>query len=323
MKATEQYGADVLRLYVASMDYSDDIRISERGIKEMSEAYRKIRNTFRYLLGNLEDYKSFEPESVPAQTLHEIDRWALGQLNSVIRDVRASYAAFEFYKVYQRIYQFCSVTLSSLYLDVLKDRLYAEDPLGPHRRAAQFVLAKLHRDLVRLLAPLIPHTAEELWDFLPVANKLSSVHLSEWPEAEPVWDNPERDAKWIQLLRIRDLVLIVLEGMRANKVIGSSQAASVSIACFKPGQAQEFEAYKSLLTELCNVSEITIIDKSAMGAGFGSESESYGAVVSADKSPYDKCERCWNLRATVGQNAVHPTLCERCVGVVNTSNSQL
>ncbi len=322
VKATEQYGADVLRLYVASMDYSDDIRISERGIKEMSEAYRKIRNTFRYLLGNLEDYTCFDPESVPAATLHEIDRWALGQLNSLIRDVRASYAVFEFYKVYQRIYQFCSVTLSSLYLDVLKDRLYAEDSRGPHRRAAQFVLAKLHRDLVRLLAPLIPHTAEEIWDFLPVEDKLSSVHLAEWPEADPVWDDPARDAKWSQLLRIRDLVLIVLEGMRANKVIGSSQAASVSITCRKPGHAQELEACKSLLTELCNVSEITIIDESSRGLGFGLETESYGAVFSAGRSPYDKCERCWNLRATVGQDAGHPTLCDRCVGVVNGLNAQ-
>src|SRR5262249_17231077 len=126
VKATEQYGADVLRLYVASMDYADDVRMSERGIKEMSEAYRKVRNTFRYLLGNLEDYAKFDTATVSPETLHAIDRWALGQLNGVIRDVRAAYEAFEFYRVYQRIYQFCSVELSSMYLDVLKDRLYAE-----------------------------------------------------------------------------------------------------------------------------------------------------------------------------------------------------
>ena len=167
VKATEQYGADVLRLMVASMDYADDIRISERGIKEMSEAYRKIRNTFRYLLGNLEDYAGFDPASVDPATLHEIDRWALGQLNQVIRDVMAAYERFEFYRVYQRIYQFFSVELSSFYLDVLKDRLYAEAAAGPDRRAAQFVLARLHDALTRLLAPIIPHTAEESWDYLP------------------------------------------------------------------------------------------------------------------------------------------------------------
>ena len=167
VKATEQYGADVLRLYVASLDYADDVRMSERGIKEMSEAYRKIRNTFRYLLGNLEDYAKFDPARSLPSTLHEIDRWALGQLNQVIRDVREAYEQFEFYRVYQRIYQFCAVDLSSFYLDVLKDRLYAESPDGPDRRAAQFVLARLHDALTRLLAPIIPHTAEELWDFLP------------------------------------------------------------------------------------------------------------------------------------------------------------
>ena len=163
------YGADVLRLYVGSMDYANDISVSEQGIKEMSEAYRKIRNTFRYLLGNLEDYQRFDPDCVDLGELHEIDRWALGQLNKVIRDVRAAYERFEFYRVYQRIYQFCAVELSSFYLDVLKDRLYAEAPAGPDRRAAQFVLAALHDHLTRLLAPIIPHTADELWDYRPAA----------------------------------------------------------------------------------------------------------------------------------------------------------
>src|SRR4051794_17512450 len=169
VKATEQYGADVLRLYVASLDYADDVRMSDRGIKEMSEAYRKIRNTFRYLLGNLEDYARFDPARVAPEALHEIDRWALGQLNRVIKDVRAAYEQFEFYRVYQRIYQFCTVELSSFYLDVLKDRLSAEAPEGPDPRPAQFGLARLHDPLTRLLAPIIPHTAEEIWDLIPVS----------------------------------------------------------------------------------------------------------------------------------------------------------
>ncbi len=169
-KMTSKYGADVLRLYVASMDYADDISVSERGIKEMSEAYRKIRNTFRYLLGNLEDYERFDPTCRrPGRACTRSTAGLLGQLNQVIRDVRAAYERFEFYRVYQRIYQFCAVELSSFYLDVLKDRLYAEAPDGPDRRAAQFVLARLHDHLTRLLAPIIPHTAEELWDYLPGA----------------------------------------------------------------------------------------------------------------------------------------------------------
>src|SRR5262249_32933626 len=232
VKATEQYGADVLRLYVASLDYADDVRMSERGIKEMSEAYRKIRNTFRYLLGNLGDYARFDPATVAPGTLHEIDRWALAQLNRVIRDVRAAYEQFEFYRVYQRIYQFCAVELSSFYLDVLKDRLYAEHPEGADRRAAQFVLARLHDGLTRLLAPIIPHTAEELWDFIPRTQRSgvpASVHLTEWPEADPAWDDAERDAVWTDLLAVRTEILRELEKLRAAKLIGSAQEASVHI----------------------------------------------------------------------------------------------
>ncbi len=222
----ERYGADVLRLYVASMDYADDISISERGIKEMSEAYRKVRNTFRYMLGNLEDYQGFDPSDVDPASLHEIDAWMLGQLNGVIRDARAAYESFEFYRVYQRIYQFCAVELSSFYLDVLKDRLYAELPAGPERRAAQFVLARLHDNLTRLLAPIIPHTAEESWDYRNRAGKsekTSSVHLTEFPETDPRWDDPERADRWTEVLALREQVLGALEGLRKNKQIGSAR----------------------------------------------------------------------------------------------------
>ena len=225
MKATAQYGADVLRLMVASMDYADDIRISERGIKETSESYRKIRNTFRYLLGNLEDYARFDPASFDAAWLHEIDRWALGQLNQVIRDVTAAYERFEFYRVCQRIYQFVSVELSSLYLDVLKDRLYAESADSPGRRAAQFVLARLHDGLTRLLAPILPHTAEESWDYLPATpDKQVSVHLADFPGPDPRWDDSSRDARWETLLEVRATVLRALEGLRKDKTIGTPRS---------------------------------------------------------------------------------------------------
>ena len=313
VKATEQYGADVLRLYVASMDYANDIRISEGGIKEMSEAYRKIRNTFRYMLGNLEDYAKFDPASVPMESLHEIDLWALGQLNALIRDVRSAYEVFEFYKVYQRIYQFCSVTLSSLYLDVLKDRLYAEAPLGPHRRAAQFVLAKLHDTLVKLLAPIIPHTAEELWGFLPDGpGKLESAHLAEWPEADPRWDDAERDARWEFLLDdVRETAMIAIEGMRKEKLIGSAQAAELTITAFQKDRVELLNASRELLTTLCMVADVTIVD----GSADASDQKATPTVI-AKKTEFERCERCWNHRASVGKSASHPTLCERCVGVI-------
>ena len=301
VKSTEQYGADVLRLYVASLDYSNDVRMSERGIKEMSEAYRKIRNTFRYLLGNLEDYRDFDPTTVDPSTLHEIDRWALGQLNKVIRDVTAASEAFEFYRVFQRIYQFCSVDLSSFYLDVLKDRLYAELPTGPDRRAAQFVLARLHNILTRLLAPILPHTAEELWDLIPDhGGKPASVHLADWPDADPRWDDPDLQARWEQLRELRVSVLSALETLRKDKVIGSSQEATVEFGA-NPAFDPDF------LATLFIVSQVKVTDSQV--------------PMKTVPSPYAKCERCWNLRPTVGQDAEHPTLCDRCARVVSTLNA--
>jgi isoleucyl-tRNA synthetase len=305
VKATDQYGADVLRLYVASLDYADDVRMSERGIKETSEAYRKIRNTFRYFLGNVEDYAKFDPTTVDLNTLHEIDRWALAQLNEVIVDVTKAFDEFEFYKAYQRIYQFCSVDLSSVYLDVLKDRLYAELPLGPDRRAAQYVLAQLHSVLARLLAPLMPHTSEEIWDVLPASSgKVASVHLADWPVANPSWNDAKVEELVEKLLEVRSLVFVTLEGMRKNKVIGSNQEATVTITA-PVDQATFLQSHLDLLTTLCIVSELKIV------AGDKLE-------VTAEKSTQAKCERCWNFRASVGQNTEHPTLCSRCATVIKT-----
>jgi isoleucyl-tRNA synthetase len=309
VKATEQYGAEVLRLLVASMDYADDIRISERGIKEMSEGYRKIRNTFRYLLGNLEDYARFDPSAVAPATLHEIDRWVLGQLNKLIRDVVAAYERFEFYRVYQRVYQFVSVELSSFYLDVLKDRLYADAAAGPDRRAAQFVLARLHDHLTRLLAPIIPHTAEELWDYVPPrADKTPSVHLASFPEPDPSWDDDDRDGRWQILLEARETILRALEGLRKNKTIGSAQEASVTLSV-GADDLPLLEANRELLSTLCIVSEVKVEAASAPSADGR-------FTAAASRSEHPKCERCWNLRPTVGRSREHPTLCERCVAVI-------
>ncbi len=300
----ERYGADVLRLYVASMDYADDISISERGIKEMSDAYRKVRNTFRYLLGNLEDYQRFDPSEVAPASLEEIDVWMLGQLNGVIRDIRADYERFEFYRVYQRIYQFCSVELSSFYLDILKDRLYAELPTGQERRAAQFVLARLHDHLTRLIAPIIPHTAEESWEYRPAGNDArSSVHVAEFPEPDPRWDDAERTARWNELLALREQVLRALEGLRKSKQIGSAQEARVRITTRRP---EFLLAERELLATICNISEVEVVADQAAAA----------ESVIAERSPYDECERCWNYRPTVGQTPAHPALCDRCVRVV-------
>ena len=315
VKATEQYGADVLRLYVASLDYADDIRMSERGIKEVSEAYRKIRNTFRYLLGNLEDYARFDPATFDVSTLKEIDLWALGQLNTVIRDVTESYDRFEFYRVYQRIYQFCAVDLSSFYLDVLKDRLYAELPEGPERRSAQYVMARIHQDLTRMLAPILTHTAEELWGFVPRhGGKVDSVHLADWPEDDVRFEDPEREERWVKLRKLRESVLISLEGLRRDKTIGSSQEANVLLHYHRNESRQFLEANLPLIETICMVAEVAI-DPVPLSSTSAEE-----FVVTVGKSNLKKCERCWNYRPTVGQDAEHPTLCDRCARVVRALN---
>ncbi len=308
--ATAKYGAEVLRLYVASMDYADDVGMSERGIKEASESYRKIRNTLRYLLGNLEDYQGFDPSTVDPGSLHEIDRHALGRLNALIRGVRAAYEQFEFYRVFQQIYHFCAVELSSFYLDVLKDRLYAESPAGPERQAAQFVLAKLHEVLTLLLAPILPHTAEESWDYRPRSEGgAPSVHLELFPEPDPAWDDPDRVARWASLLEVRDRILVVLESLRKAKQIGSAQEARVSII------APDFDrlaARTDLLAEVCNVSEVVV-----QAGAEGSEQ-----VITAERSPHAKCERCWNHRPDVGRFSAHPSLCGRCLRVLEGASAR-
>ena len=315
VKMTEQYGADVLRLYVASLNYADDIKMSERGIKEASEAYRKIRNTFRYMLGNLNDYATFDPSTFDVSNLHEIDLWALGQLNAVIREVTASYEAFEFYRAYQRIYHFCAVDLSSFYLDVLKDRLYAELPNGPDRQAAQYVLARLHEVLTILLAPFIPHTADELWDFLPDrGGKAASVHLADWPEADARWDDSARVRRFEDLRLLRVVVNIEIEVKRKNKEIGSSQEVGVTFL----GDATKVAGLDPvLMTVLLIVSRVDVQNVPGLASD-----PSLLPVTRVYPSDDPKCERCWNLRPTVGQDAEHPTLCNRCSTVIRALNSR-
>ncbi len=315
VKATEQYGADVLRLYVASMDYAEDVRMSEKGIKEASEAYRKIRNTFRYLLGNLEDYASFDPASFEVADLQEIDRWMLGQLNALIRDVTAAYETFDFYRASQRIYQFCSVDLSSFYLDVLKDRLYAEAAQGAERRAAQFVMAKLHETLVTMLAPIMPHTAEEIFDLTPrSATKPASVHLAYWPTPDPSFEDAELAARWDTLREARESILVALEGLRKEKEIGSAQEAAVAIVTSDAKLAQLLESNRATLLTICMVSDLVIVHRSG--------EDNQKLTVHASKSTHLKCERCWNYRQTVGGSARHPSLCDRCVRVLAAFTSE-
>ena len=270
-------------------------------------------------MGNLDDYATFDPTNFDVAKLHEIDLWALGQLNAVIRDVTAHYEAFEFYRAYQRIYQFCAVDLSSFYLDVLKDRLYAELPNGPDRQAAQYVLSRLHEVLTILLAPIIPHTADELWDFLPDRGaKPASVHLADWPEADARWDDADRDDKWNYIHSLRNMVHHNLEVLRKDKSIGNSQEGKICFGPTHPEHHSFIESNRSLLSTVFIISEVEI-DESWDNSGADADRPLFESLphLATMRSTYPKCERCWNLRPTVGQDAEHPTLCARCSTVIN------
>lgn len=316
VKSTEQHGADVLRLYVAGMDCSEDVRMSEQGIKDASEAYRKIRNTFRYMLGNLGDYADFDPATGPApEEMDELDRWAMGRLNAVIREAGAAYDGHEFFKVCQRLHQFATTDLSSFYLDVIKDRLYAESAGGPERRSALAALARLHDALTRLLAPITPHTAEELWEMLPKgADRPRSVHLAEAPEPDPRFDDAARDARWERLLAIRSDVMRELERLRAAKTIGSSQAATVTLGSGDAETRSLLERQRERLETICIVSEVIVGGDRPEGAVSGIDEPRIW--VSAARSEHPKCARCWNHRASVGSDPERPDVCGRCARVL-------
>ena len=327
VKLTETYGADVMRLYVASLDYANDIRMSERGIKETSEAYRKVRNTFRFLLGNLEDYAHFQSAAdleIVVSELEPLDRWILARLNKIMRDVTEAYERFEFYRVFHTIHQFASGDLSSFYLDILKDRLYAEQKSGDSRRTAQKVMSRVHSVLVRLLAPLMPHTADEIWGFVPSFQaEPESVHLADWPVADPAHDlSDQESADWEKVLTLREEILKELEKLRASKQIGSAQEASVTLAT-QDSEAHSWLAQKLLMIQLLTMTSDVVLS-SQSPADQPTQSVALPEVqVSAAVSTHSKCERCWNLRPTVGAESAFPTLCDRCAKVIQLDHAAL
>ncbi len=297
----QKYGADILRLWVASVNYQEDIRCNDELIGKTQDAYRKIRNTIRYLLGNIEDFNPDE-HSVNYDEMFEIDKWAMQQLQKLIADVTEAYENFVFHRVFSLIYNFCTVEMSSIYMDVLKDRMYCDAADSLSRRSAQTAMHRILDCLVRMLAPVLVHTAEEAFR---TQKTDESVHLADMPKVDNSIDFKSQQEKWQKLMELRDKVLVVLEGLRREKKIASNQEASVTIYC-------EDEELAGLLNEfglkqfaaLCIVSEVKLIK----GTG--------ETTVAAQKSSYQKCQRCWNYWPSVGKNSEHPDLCERCTLVV-------
>jgi isoleucyl-tRNA synthetase len=299
-----QYGADLLRLWASSIDYTSDVPFSEEMFTRLGDTYRRIRNTLRILLGNLYDFTAVagagdpgRPASpMPDTTL--IDRWILERLEQVIRDCRSAYEAFEFHKVYHTLNQFCAVDLSSLYVDITKDRMYCDAADSPRRRATQIVMHEIFDALCRLLAPILAFTAEEAWRHL-VPTRRDSIHMQELPQPQDRRD--ETSAQIAELLRLRGVIGQAIERARQEKLIGNTLEARVVL---HSDSDVTQKVSQEELEEFFIVSDLTI-------------HQAKEATASVTKTSYAKCARCWRHRSTVGTSTAHPDLCDRCENVVN------
>jgi isoleucyl-tRNA synthetase len=272
-------------------------------LKERAEPYKKIRNTVRWILGMIHD---FDPAKDAVTDLHELDRWALAELSELIKRVTQHYENYQFFRAFSEMYQFCNVEMSAVYFDILKDRLYCSGRTSRERRSGQTVLHEVLMALVKMFAPMLCHTTEEVWGYL-TKKETDSVHLSLWPQAPAV----EKDPKWDRIFKVRVEVQRELEKLRNAKSIGKSLEAKVTL---HSSDAETQKALKSVdLTSVLIVSE-ALVAESAVGP---ESADLKGLSVKVENSAYPKCDRCWNLRADVGRNASHPTLCGRCVAVIS------
>jgi isoleucyl-tRNA synthetase len=306
----DKYGAEILRLWVSASDYREDIRISENILKQLSDAYRRIRNTSRFMLGNLFD---FDPaaDKVSYESMPEIDRYALHKLQSLVQKTLAAYDAYEYHIIYHALYNYCTIDLSAFYLDILKDRLYTSPAKSEVRRSAQTVMHILLDSLARLMAPLLPFTAEEIWQHMSGrSDKVSSVHLASLPEANSKWKDESLGQKWEKILQVRAEVTKALEKARAAKQIGHPLDASVTIS-LKEDFYNALLPYGGELRFIFIVSKVSLLKDKKLDGGFESETVE-GLSIRIESAPGEKCERCWVHETSVGTNSAHPSICERC-----------
>jgi isoleucyl-tRNA synthetase len=296
-----EHGADLLRLWASSIDYTADVPFSEEIFTRLGDTYRRIRNTLRILLGNLYDYESRKQE--PAQTLTLIDRWILHGFTHVIEDCRLAYEVFEFHKVYHTLNDFCAVDLSSLYIDITKDRMYCDAADSPRRRATQAVMHQIFNALCRLLAPILAYTAEEAWRYSEAG---SSIHLQEFPFPNPAYLDSQADDQMAEALQMRGVVYREIEKARREKLIGNSLEAAVVYHVPIGYLNHAWQGRESLLEEIMMVSSFRL--------EAGSDDTVYATV---ERTRYKKCARCWRHRPAVGTSTEYPDLCDRCESVVS------
>jgi isoleucyl-tRNA synthetase len=290
-----KHGADLVRLWASSINYTDDVPFSEEMFTRLGDTYRRIRNTLRILLGNLHDCSlPDDAPSAPGATL--IDRWILERLSQVIEECRAAYAVFEFHKVYHTLNQFCAVDLSSLYVDITKDRMYCDAAGSPRRRATQAAMRRIFDALCRLLAPILAFTADEAWQYCGSAG---SIHLQEFPKESARED--KASAPMTELLRLRAVIGQAIEKARQEKLIGNALEAAVVL---KSNSDVTKNISREELEELFILSDLTM-------------EEAPEASAAVTRTAHKKCARCWRHRSTVGGSAAHPELCDRCEEVVD------
>jgi isoleucyl-tRNA synthetase len=321
----KKWGADVVRLWVASQDFRNDIVVSEERVNKVGETYRAIRNALRYQLSNLYDFDPAK-HTVPDDQLTGLDRWILGEFAKLESEVIAAYDAYEFHVVYQKVSQFIAVELSAIYHDVIKDRLYTDPANSLRRRSTQTALHRLLTGLCQMLAPILAFTADEAWEYVPGKNA-ESVHQAVWQPKRFELADDQRET-WETLFRMRTELLGSLEGMRQSKLIGKSLEAKVTLEGDSPdllamvNRREEFR-------ELLNVSQLAVVAKSPADPEKVSKEEvldggktirlTFGPTTvtfTGNKADGQKCERCWHWETDVGSNPEHPTICARCVEAV-------
>ena len=330
----KDFGADILRLWVTSTDYRVDTRISREIFKQLSDTYLKIRNTARFILGNISDFNP--DDSVAYEDMIELDRWALSRLNKLVASVGESYEKYEYHTIHHALHNFCTVDMSNFYLDVIKDRLYCDETDGLLRRSAQTAMYLILDALVRMLAPILAFTSEEIWAIMPHKASADRESVLYNPMPVPVDEfflSPSRDAAWDKLLRLRDDVNKALEMARSEKVIGKSLDADIILyfssnafeflkeARFgalgsEAADEERLEIDKAFLRTIFIVSNVEIVE----GGGEGYEGTEFpGVAVSVAASAAPKCARCWTHDKLVGMHEEHPQLCPRCYTVIKAN----
>lgn len=315
-EVVKKYGADVLRLWVTSEDYRNDVKVSEEILTRVAEGYRRIRNTVRYLLGNV---AGFDPEkdAVPYDQLQDIDKWILHELYNVNRTISKAYNDYEFHRIYHVATQFCVVQLSSVYLDITKDRMYCGGEDSQARKAAQTAQHAVATTLLRLLAPILVFTCDEAYQYLDSTSQ--SVHLLPFNELPNSWNQPEIGARWQQLLAVRDDVLRALEDARqVKKAIGQSLEARVIVQPADEKVAELLRGNAGLLPEVFITSQAEVAEPGAPSPQGQVITQQQGSTVQVTvlAAEGEKCERCWRILPDVGSDARHAGLCDRCVNVM-------